>query len=408
MKTHKHFHEISDGRHKGKRHNLRPNNIVDLVLKKCPGCFAKNLQPTAPRRRYSLNLRFTRSGVKRAVTCIRCWSYRCQGCGGNITARTKFSTQQIYGHDLMSWCVYFNVVSGLNMLKVQKCLEQLFSLRVENAQLYRFKRYIAASYLSLDNELLDAIVKSPVVHVDETTVNLRDQTGYVWVVTTIDMVHFFYRPSREASFLTEMFGTFSGILVSDFFTGYDSMPCAQQKCLVHVVRELDDDLVHNPFNDQFKVLAQGFGSLLRPIIETIDHYGLKRRHLAKHKREVDRFLKSIQAVKSDSELVEKYRNRFLKYWPKMFTFLDYDGVPWNNNNAEHAIKRFAKYRRNADGCYTERSLKEYLVLASVLETCEFNRVNVLKFLLSKETSLRGVLRMAGRKSEPLVTLQVLR
>jgi hypothetical protein len=74
-------------------------------------------------------------------------------------------------------------------------------------------------------------------------------------------------------------------------------------------------------------------------------------------------------------------------------------VPWNNNNAEHAIKRFAKYRRNADGCYTERSLKEYLVLASVLETCEFNKVNVLKFLLSKETTLEGLFRMSGRKRQ---------
>ncbi len=403
VKTHKHFRAISDGRHKGKCHNLRPNKIVDLVRNKCPACMAKTLQTETSRSRYSLNLKFTRFGVKRAVTCTRCWDYRCLGCGNTFTAQPKFATRRTYGDDLMSWCIYFNVVCGLNMLKIQKSLEDIFGLCLESSRLYTFKRYIATSYASLDSELLDAIVKSPVVHIDETTVNLRDQTGYVWVVTTMDIVHFFYRPSREATFLTDMFGAFSGILVSDFFTGYDSMPCAQQKCLVHVVRELDDDLIHNPFNEQFKTLAQGFGSLLRPIIETIDHYGLKRRHLAKHKREVHRLLKSIEALTPDSELVGKYRNRFLKYWPKMFTFLDFDGVPWNNNNAEHAIKRFAKYRRNADGCYTERSLKEYLVLASVLETCEFNRVNVLKFLLSKETSLGGLLRMAGRKSEPLVT-----
>jgi hypothetical protein len=80
----------------------------------------------------------------------------------------------------------------------------------------------------------------------------------------------------------------------------------------------------------------------------------------------------------------------------MFTFLDHDGVPWNNNNAEHAIKRFAKYRRDADGRFTARTLEEYLVLASVFETCEFNNVNVLQFLLSKEATLKGLLRMAGR------------
>jgi hypothetical protein len=83
----------------------------------------------------------------------------------------------------------------------------------------------------------------------------------------------------------------------------------------------------------------------------------------------------------------------------MFTFLEHDGLPWNNNNAEHAIKRFAKYRRDANGKFTEASLREYLVLASVLETCEFNNVSVLDFLLSKETTLSGLFRMAGRKTE---------
>jgi hypothetical protein len=83
----------------------------------------------------------------------------------------------------------------------------------------------------------------------------------------------------------------------------------------------------------------------------------------------------------------------------MFTFLKHDGVPWNNNNAEHAIKRFAKYRRDADGRFTERTLIEYLALASVFETSEFNNVNVLKFLLSKETTLAGLLKMAGRRDE---------
>ena len=397
VKTHRYFRKIAGHHHKGKRRSVRPSRVVDLVCKKCPACGAKNLQQTTCQRQNALDLKFTKSGVKRAVTCSRCWSYICPSCMAIVKARPRFATQQTYGHGLMSWCVYFNVVSGLNMLKVQKCLKDMFDLSVHNGQLYRFKQYVTARYASLDDELLRSIVKSAVIHIDETAVNLRSHAGYVWVVTTMDMVHFFYRSSREASFVVEMLDGFSGILVSDFFTGYDSMPCPQQKCLVHLVRDLDEDLVHNPFNEQFKSFAQDFGSLLRPIIETVDRYGLKKRHLGKHKRDVERSLKSIHALKPDSELVDKYRNRFIKYWPKMFTFLDYDGVPWNNNNAEHAIKRFAKYRRNTDGCYAERSLKEYLVLASVLETCDFNKVNVLKFLLSKEATLGGLFRMAGRE-----------
>jgi hypothetical protein len=70
-------------------------------------------------------------------------------------------------------------------------------------------------------------------------------------------------------------------------------------------------------------------------------------------------------IVSSSELAEKYAKRLRKYVSRMFTFLDYDGVPWNNSNAEHAIKRIAKYRRDTDGRFSERTIKEYLVLASV-------------------------------------------
>jgi hypothetical protein len=67
-------------------------------------------------------------------------------------------------------------------------------------------------------------------------------------------------------------------------------------------------------------------------------------------------------------------------------FLDYDGVPWNNNNAEHAIKGFARVRRFADGRFTEDSIRDYLVMLSVAETCGYQNIDVLKFLLAQADS----------------------
>jgi hypothetical protein len=80
----------------------------------------------------------------------------------------------------------------------------------------------------------------------------------------------------------------------------------------------------------------------------------------------------------------------------MFTFLEHDSIPWNNTNAEQAIKFFAKHRRDADGRFTEASLNDYLLLASVFATCEFNNLNVLKFLMSGEATLEGLLRIGQR------------
>ena len=138
--------------------------------------------------------------------------------------------------------------------------------------------------------------------------------------------------------------------------------------------------------------------VLKPIIQSVDRFGLKKRHLQKHKKSVNRFLDSVQLRDLNSPVANGYKQRFEKTGAKMFAFLDYDGVPWNNNYAERAIKRFAKYRRLFDGLYTEDTLNEYLILASVLTTCEFNNLKPLKFLLSEERSLEGLLRMGQTKS----------
>jgi hypothetical protein len=96
--------------------------------------------------------------------------------------------------------------------------------------------------------------------------------------------------------------------------------------------------MRDPYNVELKDFVQEFASLLRPIIETIDRFGLRRRYLNRHKREVDCYHSKIAKVDVKSDIVAKYRARFEKNRAKLFTFLDYDGVPWNNNNAGHRCK----------------------------------------------------------------------
>jgi hypothetical protein len=38
---------------------------------------------------------------------------------------------------------------------------------------------------------------------------------------------------------------------------------------------------------------------------------------------------------------------------KLFTFLEYDDVPWNNNNAEHAVRAFTRLRNVMDHQYAK-------------------------------------------------------
>ena len=90
-----------------------------------------------------------------------------------------------------------------------------------------------------------------------------------------------FRIARDAATVNQVLAGFDGVLVSDFYGGYDSMSCRQQKCLIHLMRDMNEDLLKHPFNEELAFVATGFGALLRDIVSTIDRFGLKKVHLRK-------------------------------------------------------------------------------------------------------------------------------
>jgi hypothetical protein len=84
------------------------------------------------------------------------------------------------------------------------------------------------------------------------------------------------KESREGAFLHEMLNDFKGILVSDFFTAYDALSCDQQKCLIHLMRELNDTVLKHPYDEELKDIVRQFAVLLKPIVDTVDRRGLKK------------------------------------------------------------------------------------------------------------------------------------
>src|SRR4029077_13519750 len=106
-----------------------------------------------------------------------------------------------------------------------------------------------------------------------------------------------------------------------------------------------------------------------------------------------------------SELAEGYQKRLRKNEGRLFTFLDHDGVPWNNNAAEHAIKAFARFRELYDGQMSEEGLSDVLVLLSVQQTCKYRGVSFLKFLLSREEDV-GAFRERRRKGDGPPAIEV--
>jgi hypothetical protein len=192
-----------------------------------------------------------------------------------------------------------------------------------------------------------------------------------------------YSASRDVSVLNDVLSEFKGVLVSDFYGGYEAMPCAQQKCLIHLMRDINEDVVKHPFNEELTFIAKQFGALLREVVATIDRFGLKRRNLQKHKRAAERFLDEVAALRCTTESGSALQKRITKNRDKLFTFLDYDNVPWNNNNAEHAVRAFTRLR-NVMMTSTPKGTKEYCILLSLQQTLRSRGIKFLEFLRSDE------------------------
>jgi predicted RecB family nuclease len=370
---------------KAERRISLATEVPATVPDKCPACGCKKMVFEKKSIRWQIDLKYYKTGigVKKWQPRYCVSKHRCQKCSHIIVSpKIPLGGRAKYGHGLMCWCVYHNIIGKQSMLSVFRGLNDIFNLNILSANTYRFKSTLASYYSELSKEILATILSANVVHIDETPVKLRKTVGYVWIISSASEVCYIFRDSREGGFLQDLLGTYQGILVSDFFTAYDSIKCRQQKCLVHLMRDINDDLRRNPYDQELRSVAEPFAKLLKQIVLTIDQYGLRRRHLHKYVKSAENLCSAIAERQFTSLSAIRFQSRFEKYGDRLFTFLNHDGVPWNNNNAEHAVHYFAKLRRIADGTFTRPSLEELLVLLTVLQTCEYRKVNPLKFLLS--------------------------
>jgi hypothetical protein len=330
-----------------------------------------------------IDLKFTAKGIKRHVARYLYQTYRCGVCKAEKTFRPEPSK---FGSGLCAYIIYLTIELRLSHHQVSDCLRTLFKIHLEAHSVHRIKSGLAAKYEATYKSILREIATGGLVHADETKGVVYGGGHYVWVFTNLTSVAYVYSPSRDASILEEVLKDFRGVLVSDFYGAYDSIGCAQQKCLIHLLRDMNEDILKNPYNDELAQIGMQFGELLRRIIETVDRYGLKAWHLRKHKREAEAFLNQIRERDCRSEVALALKKRFEKNGPKLFTFLDHDDVPWNNNNAEHAVRAFTRLR-NVMATSTANGTREYATLLSIQQTLKYRGKSFLDFLRSGRIDL---------------------
>ena len=362
--------------------------IVMRVASKrtCPEHKGEHLQRSGKDAQKTIvDLTFSKTGCRKRVMkylgekryCPRCKRYYEPPVIERIRSQT-------FGHGFRVWAVYQRIILRLPFRMIRQAMEELFHETASEASIINFIESFAKDYRRTQSILVERLRESPFVHVDETRLSIRGVDHYVWVFTDGRHVIFRLTETRETTVVQELLSGYQGVLVSDFYPGYDALPCRQQKCWVHLIGDLNDDLWKYPFDEELQKFVLPIKDLIVPIIEAIDCWGLRAKHLRKFTNQVEQFYRTvIDGREYALEATKKYQKRFVRYRESLFHFLAEDGIPWNNNTAERAIRHLA-VQRKISGALHSRGAIDYLKLLGIAQTCRFQEKSFLKFLLSGE------------------------
>ena len=377
---------------------VRPKATKTIQVSSLGQVCPKDGQQLRPRKQTStrlvstrlvIDLVLTKNGIKKTITeyvgehghCPQCSRYYAP-----VEIRS-YGANQLYGHGFQAWIVYQRIALHMTYAGIGELAAEQFKETGFEHNIGQFIKNISSYYEKTEELITQKLLASTVIHADETPINIRGTTQYVWTFTNDKYVVFKLSKTRESSIAHDFLQSYTGTLISDFYAGYDAIPCKQQKCWVHLIRELNDDLWEAPFDIEFENLVREIKLLIVPIMETVQKYGLKKRHLNRFIKQVDRFYKNIMLDKEyKSELTNKYQKRFIKHRDSLFTFLQHDGIPWHNNTAERALRHLTK-QQQISLVFHENVTRDYLRLLGIRQTLKFQGKSFFRFLFSNETNI---------------------
>ncbi len=332
-----------------------------------------------------IDLAFTKNGCRKILIKYVGPRAFCKTCSVTyLPPRILEVWKRSFGDGFRTWVTHQRIALRQPWDAIVQMIDDMFEVHVTTAAAVDMVERAANKYAPTEAILLQRLKQSVFIHVDETRINIRGATYYVWVFT--DGIHVIFRvsDSREPTIVHSLLDGYTGVLISDFYAGYDSVKCKQQKCLVHLMRDINESLWENPLDAELERFASSVKDLLLPILQDIERYGLKRRHLNKHKSTVESFYGHvIDGGLYESEVAQNLITRFRRYRESMFRFLEEDSIPWNNNTGERAIRHLA-VQRKISNTFGKGFVPKHLILLGIAQSCRFQGKSFLKFLLSGE------------------------
>ncbi len=353
---------------------------IDLTITRCPDCGEALGDPCDVREHTQEDI----VPAKKKVTVYRRYRYWCPCCRRSIeapAAEGEIPNARI-GPVAVAWSIMLKQSIGVPFEKTARLLEDLCGLKASPGALAKSAQRVAGKLSAKIDTIRDAIRGSPAVNVDETGWRVGGRNNWMWAFVTGKYALYRVVPSRAGKIAAYELGEdFDGVVVADFYSAYNKLKCEQQKCTVHLLRELRETAKKNKtaeFRDLRKKLKRIISDATRLVAsENFAPASCENRIWRLHDR-----THALAVADYENPDCRRIAKRLRQHGENLFTFLFHPGIVTpDNNRAERAIRPAVVIRKNSGGSRSNNGAIATADLMSLARTCHLNGRNFVPFLL---------------------------
>jgi transposase len=288
-----------------------------------------------------------------------------------------------YGAELKAHAVYMSQYQLLPYNRVQEFFSDQLAIDLSEGSIYNFNVEAYNNLQSFDNIAKEQLIAAPVLHVDETGINVNGKGQWLHCATTASWTHFQPHKNR-GNLATNEIGilpNYIGVLCHDHWKPYYKyIDCFHALCNAHHLGELtraweQDGQVWakelQDFLENVNIKVHHSGGILAS--EDSNHYWEEYRNLLKTAQvecpppdENQRKGKRGRLKRSKSRnLLE----RFINFEEDVLRFMDNECVPFTNNQAERDLRMTKVHQKISGGFRTEKGANMFCRIRGYLSTC---------------------------------------
>ena len=281
------------------------------------------------------------------------------------------------GNGILVLSAWLHYALGNTISQILSVFNFHLQFQMSQGGLVQMWHRLAEILLAWYEEITADIQKAGVLHGDETGWRVNGKTHWLWCFTSKTATIFTIERSRAGPVVLEFIkDCFDGVFVSDFWYAYNVLTCAKQKCLVHLLRELERVAKYKDSGGDWPAFSKTLKRLIRDAIrlrksnEELDE-AIYQRRCERMERRLHLILEQGWSNKEAKRLLK----RLIRHQDELLTFLHHAEVPFENNFGERSIRGAVIMRKNSFNNRSEKGALTQSVLMSVFFTIKQRGLN---------------------------------